>query len=303
MTSSGYFDGGTPEIKKEYIPPDYSEESNVDAFPEEDDDDDDDDLDDDYDSDIDEGKEETEQDKILTEDKKVVTGQSNPFSPTTPTTPSWGAPSWGSQGSTPSWGRQGGSSNIWGGDDDGGGGYGQGTTQWGQQGQKIELNREKKVIFCDFLDCIVETWQSNGQPGLVPRDIYDLRIRFDVWDKIRAFDPERVYAIIPKNLISSSSNGAQGWEAALNYYCCCLSAYLKKPFPCCQILSQSVIGQRKEDLIMSALENNRKPIPKEAAVLIGTNSGLYGMSNMDKVAAQICKIDYIDLNELLTLTY
>ena len=198
MTSSGYFDGGTPEIKKEYIPPDYSEESNVDAFPEEDDDDDDDDLDDDYDSDIDEGKEETEQDKILTEDKKVVTGQSNPFSPTAPTTPSWGSTTRGRPRSTPSWGRQGGSSNIWGGNNNGGGGYGQGTTQWGQQGQKIELNREKKVIFCDFLDCIVETWQSNGQPGLVPRDIYDLRIRFDVWDKIRAFDPERVYAIIPK---------------------------------------------------------------------------------------------------------
>ena len=301
--SSGYFEGAEEQEKKTYIPPDYSEEPSDSEYPREEDDDDDDDIDDDS-SDIDEGKEETEQDKLLGgENKEMVTGQgSNPFSSPVQNnnTPSWGAPSWGSTGgsawkpTTPSiWGNPGNS-----------GGYGQGSTSpWGQSGQKTELNREKKVIFCDFLDCIVETWQSNGQPGLLPRDIYDLKPKFEVWDKIRAFGPERVYAIIPKNLLSSSTNGAHGWEETLNYFCCSLSAYLRKPFPVCQILSQSVIGQQKEELIMSALENNRKPIPKEVAILIGINSGLYGMSNADKIAAQICGIDYIDLNELLTLTY
>jgi hypothetical protein len=184
-------------------------------------------------------------------------------------------PSWGS--SSPSWGS--------------GGSFGSSPSS-----QKQEIPRTKQVIFCDFLDCLVETYQSNGLPGLKPRDIYDLKPRFNVWEKLAAFNPGRVFAIIPPNVLSTT-NGSDGWNVALAYYCCCLSAFLNIPFVNCQILSQSEIGQPKENAILQAIREYN--IPRNEIVYVGIYSGVAGQSNKDINAARACEIDYIDLNTLL----
>lgn len=191
---------------------------------------------------------------------------------------SWGQsrPSWGSGGTTPSWGSS------------------FGSTPSGNQRQ--EIPRQKQVIFCDFLDCMVETYQSNGLPGLKPRDIYDLKPRFNVWEKLSAFNPQRIFALVPPNTLNTV-NGSDGWQVTLTYWCSCLSAFLGLPYTRCQILSQTIIGQPKEYAIMQALEINR--ISRIDAVYVGIYSGVSGQSDRDIVAARACEIDYIDLNTLL----
>lgn len=192
-----------------------------------------------------------------------------------PSTPSWGA------GSTPSWQTP-------------GTGFGSGV---GVGGQRLQIDRAKRVIFCDFIDGAVEAYGANGKPGLRPRDVYDLRPRFEVWDKLAAFNPERLFFVIPASLIPESANGINAWNVTLSYFCCSISSYLRIPFENCQILKQNHIGQNKADVFNAILREGG--IKKEDAVVVGIYSGGPGLSNVDQVAAAECGIDYVDLNTLL----
>ena len=133
----------------------------------------------------------------------------------------------------------------------------------------------------------------------MPRDIYDLKPRFEVWSKIQAFNPEIVYSLIPINLIPNT-NGAEGWIKTLEYFCCSLSAFLRVPYTNCKILAQTAIGQPKEELINSILSQG---INRNDAIYIGIYSGLAGQSNRDLLAAERCHIDYVDLGVLLNNMY
>lgn len=217
------------------------------------------------------------------------------FGSSTPPSSPWqtqptGTSLWGSQGSSfqrpqnqSPWGSQP-SASPWG-----------SSTSIG--GQKIQINRSKKIIFCDFIDGAVEAYGANGKPGLRPRDIYDLHPRFEVWDKLAAFNPERIYFTIPASLIPESANGINAWNVTLSYFCCSISSYLRLPFDSCQILKQNHVGQSKDSVFKAILDQGISP---EDAVVIGIYSGGAGLSDVDQVAANNCGIDYIDLNTLLT---
>ena len=235
-------------------------------------------------------------------EKIAMTTQSVPFGSPSNSTP-FGVPQ-----STP-WGNQNNNNNAW------GSGYprpstpawGGATSPWQSSptsgfggiqaaGQSVQINRSKKYIFCDFIDCAVEAYGANGKPGLRPRDIYDLRPRFEVWDKLAAFNPERLFFIIPASLIPESANGINAWNVTLSYFCCSISSYLRIPYESCQIIKQSHVGQSKADVINAILEGG---LSKEDAISIGIYSGGAGLSNIDREAATVCGIDYVDLNTLL----
>jgi len=272
-----------------YIPPDYSDEGSVV------------DEDEGFDEDIteeDEGVLETIEDEINTDTKEERKEMiSTPFSD------SGGSSPWGNAGSsTPNspWSQQTSGSSIW---QQNRPTWGSSSPSWGSSfggssgsNQKEQIPRQKKVIFCDFLDCLVETYQSNGLPGLKPRDIYDLKPRFNVWEKIAAFNPQRIFALIPPNTLSTT-NGSDGWNVAMTYYCCCLSAFLNIPFVNCQVLAQSEVGQPKEIAILQTIQ--RYGIPRTDIVYVGIYSGVGGQSDKDISAARVSEIDYIDLNTLL----
>lgn len=194
----------------------------------------------------------------------------------------WGSSSgtkpWGSTGNS-SWSTQSSSNNVNG---------------------KTEIDRTKKVVITDFLDIIVETYQSNGKPGLLPRDIYDLMPRFSVWDKIAAYSPEKIYVLCPF-AANRFGQDALNWETACKYFCASLNSYLRKPYIACKYIQGN--GQPKEQIIRELINNPWNEIDKSSVVCIGINSGLYGQSNIDKIAAENNNIDYIDLDRLLTQMY
>lgn len=290
---------GKEAEKKVYIPPDYDGPSEsgeeIDAA----------DVDEGLDEEIDEGAAEAEIEEKENEAQKMITGSTFGTPPQPQTTP-WSPPSFGSTPAAPG-------GPIFGGGNSGGSAWGSGSqrTPWNSGGsiwggtqkstEQTQINREKKIIFCDLLDCVVETWDSQGKPGYLPRDIYDLKPRFEVWSKIQAFNPSMVYIMIPINLIPNT-NGAQGWIKTLEYFCCGLAAYLRIPDSNCTILAQAAIGQPKEDLIRSIL-SGPSSIRKTDVIYIGIYSGLAGQSNRDQFAAQVCGIDYVDLGILLNNMY
>lgn len=297
--SSGFFENvESPKEDKQYIPPDYSEEIKKEnreigeVFDEEE-------------SDIDESEADTSEDdeiviKTETKNNNIPMSTGNAFGPpttssgfgSTPFSPpgfgsGGGSSPWNQRQSGSPWGQSGGGSSIWG--------------SGNNNSQKEQINRDKQIIFCDFLDCIVETYDSQGRPGFLPRDIYDLKPRFEVWQKIAAFNPKQVYPMIPVNLIPNTT-GDDGWIKTLDYFCSALSAFLQLSPGSCRILAQTVIGQPKESMISSIL-NSGLAIQKKDVIYIGIYSGLAGQSNKDQVAAIRCGIDYVDLGILLNNMY
>ena len=276
-----------------YLPPDYE-------------DDDDEDLDD-YDEDIDEdGEEEAIENYLDNNQSKNNSTMTTPFGNTT--TP-WGSnpsqtPTWGSNSNNTSspWNNNNNSPGFWGNNSNnpwqkpnwGSGGWNNssGGSNW-NIGEKKSIDRNKRIIFCDILDCLIETYQSNGKPGLLPRGIYDIKFRFDVWDKLACFNPEKIFAMVPRSLLNSSNEVS--WKALLEYVVCSLSEYLRAPYHVCQVLLQTEIGQPKENMMMQVLDD----LDKNKIIQIGVNSGLYGQNNRDQVAANICGIDYIDLSTFM----
>jgi hypothetical protein len=289
------------ELDKAYLMPDYSKDF----------DDDDDEFDDDIDVDGEDEAVENFLDKQenLKNSSRMATGSSFGSNPTStpwvnnasnnnsnnlwvnpPTTPNWGNPSNNSSwGSTPA-------SNNWGSRPSGGFWTNNGNS-WSSVGEKKEINRNKRIIFCDVLDCLVETYQSCGKPGLLPRGIYDIKFRFDVWDKLACFNPEKIYAMVPRSLLNSSNEAS--WMVLLEYVVCSLSEYLRSPYQVCQILLQTKMGQPKEDTMFGILRG----INREEAIYLGVNSGLYGQNNRDQIAAKKCGIDYIDLATFMNSYY
>ena len=298
--NSGFFDVEPPEKPKNYIPPDYSDEGREigEVF---------DEALDEEETDEDEGKIESSLDEQEKQEPKInqpsmssnVFGQpsTTPSSgggfgsaPSSPFTPSFGGGSspWQQRQSGSIWGQGSGGGSIWGGSSN-------------NNSQKEQINRDKQVIFCDFLDCVVETYDSQGRPGYLPRDIYDLKPRFEVWQKLAAFNPKQIWVLVPVNLMPNT-NGDESWIKTLEYFCCALSAYLRLAPGSCRVMAQTVIGQPKEDLISSILRSGQVINPKDA-IYIGIYSGLAGQSNSDQVAAQRCGIDYLDLGMLLNNMY
>ena len=255
-------------LGKEYLRPDYSEEdTNFDDHIGGPSEDDDLELEDDDVSDYDEGEEDKKIEEISKSREKLTEKimEQTPFTQSSP----WG----------------GSNNNTWGG---------------GSTTNKKEIDRRKEVVFCDVLDCLIETLASNGKPGLLPRGIYDIRLRFEVWDKIACFNPNRIYAMIPRNLILSS-NGYNSWEILLNYVICSLSEYLRVPFGNCQILTQGDFNQGKDVMMNNVIKRDK--INRNLAIQIGLESGLYGQSNRDYLASEKVGIDYIDLGQLMNLYY
>jgi hypothetical protein len=286
--------GGSEE--KSFIPPDYSdlkeEELPFDADLSGDDDDDDGDL---------VSDEELEHDKIVEEleENKPKMSFGSGFGSSS-SKPTWGT-GWGDQGNKQEnngwWGsgNQQQNNGWWG--SGSGGNNGWGTPKTGNQND-IPINRDKKVIFIDFFDGLMETYQSNGQAGFLPRAVYDLKPRFEVWTKIAAFNPSYVFGIVQKEFLNDI-NGIEGWSMVLEGWCCCLSSFLRKQYGCAQILLSTSIYQPKDWVISNALAN----LKKEDCIYIGLQSGLYNQSNQDLVTAQKCGIDYVDLNQLLNNMY
>jgi hypothetical protein len=210
---------------------------------------------------------------------------------------SGGAP-WEKKDTTPSWGNSGGWSagSGW----SGSGSFGQPKKEEPKVTPTGGLGNRKKVVICDVLDCLYESWESNGRPNIMPRALFDLKPKFDVWDKIASFNPTRLYVIFPANDIVPAFGNPGVANLTLEYIKVCISTYLRIRKDSVFILKQQVEGSPKERIVYGAVRDWRN---KEDMVYIGINSGRWGLSSKDADAAHACGIDYIDMYNLLAGKY
>lgn len=329
MTNINPFSKEAEEEERRYIPPDYTEAAKKSGVEEDDDDedidldddDDDDDLDDD--DDIEDDDDPAEDEEVLEIREKLNEVNDLPFS-SSPTQPQQSSPKpffqqqtvakpmstpWQPAGSSTPWsGQSTQQSTPWGGNTASTPGWGRptnsGSTPWGSQtpswgnaagNNRVELNRNKRIIFCDVLDCLICTQDGPNRVGLIPRDIWDMLLRLDVFSALRRYSEiERIYAMIPRNLIPNSTDG-DNWKSMLDYIARALASYLRIPSEAVQILTQSFIAQPKEEMVRSVL----KGVDIDEVVYIGTQSAGPGQSSVDIDCARNLNIDYIDLTNFL----
>lgn len=301
------------ELERSYIPPDYSEAAKK-SEGDEDDEDDDIEIDDDIEDDEDDPAEEEEILEIrekLSETSSGTAASSKPFNPQPYNNPysqqnqqqkpmsGWntgGAPWSGQPSGGSTWQPKPIGSGGWnpGGNNNGGGWRPAGTTTV-PSSQMISLDRNKRVVLCDVLDCLICTLEGPQKVGLVPRDIWDVQLRLDVFNSLRRFSYlERIYAMIPKDLITNSAS-SENWITLLNWIACSLATFVRIPTQAVQILTQSFIAQPKVDMIGSVI----KGVDPGSIVYIGTQSGFVGQSSVDIDAATELGVDYIDLQNFL----
>lgn len=223
------------------------------------------------------------------------------------------APSWSQEkapwdqnkpNQSPGWGSSspfgGGSSNPWGGG---------GTSIWNQPKQQTPqpVNNPiggpfgKKAVVCDVLDCLYESWESGGKPNILPRGIFDLKPKFDVWDRIASFNPQKLYIIFPAaELVPGLGSDRAALQITLDYISQCVSTYIRIPRSNCVVLQQMRQFLPKETSLKCAMSDWKNV---DDMVYIGVHSGRWGLSSRDIEAARNLNISYIDIYKLLEGKY
>ena len=183
----------------------------------------------------------------------------------------------------------------------------QGSSTWNQpKTQTPPINNivgpvSKKAVICDVLDCLYESWESNGRPNILPRGIFDLKPKFDVWDRVASFNPQRLYIIFPAaELIPSLGSDRSALQITLDYISQSVSTYIRIPRENCVVLQQMRQFLPKEKTLSCAINDWKI---KEDLVYIGIHSGRWGLSSRDIEAAKNIGISYIDLFNLLDGKY
>lgn len=169
------------------------------------------------------------------------------------------------------------------------------------QGVSERPKERKKAVIVDLLDCLYESWDSGGKPGVIPRAMFDLKPKFEAWDKVASFAPEKVYVIFPADEILPSLGDQMCIKATIEYIQRCLGTYFRldaRRGICFLRQMKKWVG--KERVIHSVVDDWKTV---KEIVYIGTNTGRWGLSSRDIDAAHHEGIDYIDLYNLLDNKY
>lgn len=217
--------------------------------------------------------------------------QTTPFISGTPRT-SW-SPMFGSSAPSP------GSSSSYYNNQSGPGSYQQST--WG--GNAGSLNRNKRIIFTDLLDCVIESYQPPQQP----RGMYDIRIKFPVWDKLACFSPDYIFILSNQRL---DSEVAEKYYYVLSQYVSwALADYVRIPVNNCRCLISNGFDRNSKytkpgtGLIHAALKKYvpdcAKNYKKGDMIVIGAASGGLNQSDRDARMAAKFGCDYLSIEQLL----
>jgi histidinol phosphatase-like enzyme len=175
------------------------------------------------------------------------------------------------------------------------------------QGSQFVINRQKKVVFCDLLDCLISSLDAQDRFGIPPRGIYDIVIRRDVIDKISCFGPQWV-VILTNQGITRGTDSEIKFTRMTDYICACVADLVRLPLdnvlcimkatldpydPCCKP------GTGLIELASQRL--SKWGIKKSDMIVLGSQSGYQGQSGRDLQMAEAFGVDYIDIQQLLTL--
>lgn len=228
-------------------------------------------------------------------------------------TPPWSSGSGNNTNSTP-WSNNASStpwqnnSNSWKPSGNSWGTWGSNNSTWNNSNNNNQINQaadetskkigHRDVVIIDALDGLVESYMSDGKPNVVPRAIYDMKFKFDIWDRVAALSPRVVCIILPAEKSVPSLGNSASASAAMEYLASSLSVYLKIPRENCIVFRQMNQTQLKDNVIKAAI-NTTRVRKRNQIIYLGVYCGDWGLSTADLDAANRCKVDCISIYKLL----
>lgn len=182
----------------------------------------------------------------------------------------------------------------------------------------------KKLVFCSFIDTIVCSLSNsfiNGRLAVInrsPSDLTDIYIRKEVLFKMSKITAERVYVIIPSEVIrgwicntslteKKPDNQYKDMLGIVGYLRMCLMTFMKYSIPdskyCRFLVSTSNEIKCISDTVNQEIDKinklEKQNYTKSDVVFLGANGGANGYGSLDKMVADTCNIDFLDTNILL----
>ncbi len=191
--------------------------------------------------------------------------------------------------------------------------------EYNQSGEK-KIPRNKRIIFVDLLDILIESESAVSESsrnsftpnnnyrrlGIMPRGLYDVRLKLEVFSKISALSPDYVFCITNQGKMDKERENS--WKVMVKFVMYALADYLRLPSENCRCLTK--IGfSRKDPSVGPRIELMKRALgtlPKDYVydrrdiLVIGANSGYANQSNVDLEMANKVKVGYIDIQDLLT---
>ena len=163
--------------------------------------------------------------------------------------------------------------------------------------------KKYKVIFSDLDGTLIETISGKT----FPKGIWDMKIRFDVLDKIKEIKPECLLIVTNQGGIEKGFVNRRNFEFKMEYLCRSIKEYTEIPveYSYCEknaptykyrkpntgMLDSLMYKMMNRDIIENGIETDKM-------LMIGDASGKEGQfSDSDKKTAENYCIDYMDADD------
>ena len=165
--------------------------------------------------------------------------------------------------------------------------------------------KKYKVIFSDLDGTLIETISGKT----FPKGIWDMKIRFDVLDKIKEIKPECLLIVTNQGGIEKGFVNRRNLEFKMEYLCRSIKEYTEIPVEYIYCEKNAVTYKYRKpntgmlDSLMYKMINRgiiENGIETDKMLMIGDASGKEGQfSDSDKKTAENYGIDYMDVEEFV----
>lgn len=160
---------------------------------------------------------------------------------------------------------------------------------------KIKFPRNRDTAIIDLIDGAVESLQSNGRRGLIPRGLYDIRLRFDFWDNLINSGAKYFIIVCPNGLDPNK------WKPLYKYIISAMADYMSIPKNNFVLSIPRYDGEDKNVMLLREFEKVWVSL-KDRTMMIGTRGGSAYESDSDIKLAGFLGIPYYSIDEF-TINY
>lgn len=167
------------------------------------------------------------------------------------------------------------------------------------------MNKKYNILFADLDDTLITTYTGET----FPKGVWDMKIKFDVLDKIKELKPEVLFIVTNQGGIESGFVKQTLWEQKIKYICAAISEYCKIDVHyemCPSNNKQHSDRKPNTGMIYKCMETYFQPEFRnlDNALMIGDASGKPGQfSDSDLKCAENCKMDYMDITDFINTSF
>lgn len=167
--------------------------------------------------------------------------------------------------------------------------------------------KKYKVLFCDLDGTLIDTLSG----GTFPKGIWDMKIKFDVLEAIKKLSPSVIFIVTNQGGIEKGFVNKRNFEFKMEYIIRSIREHTNifTEYSYCDSNDKNCLYRKPNTGMLDSLFYKCTKhlfrdfvTSKSDCLMIGDASGLEGQwSDTDKKTAEKFGIDYLDVNEFVSL--